>query len=196
MSQPFTNTPRPETGMTNAKLGTWLFLAAEFMFCSAFASSYVLLRTAADYWPDGKETLSASLMFITLIVMALVWVFMAKAAKTMQYPRAPEARKHLAIVIALGFAAIGLMKFAGLRLWQQGITPSTDTFHALFYVFSGVAILHAFATWVWTLYLAGPGFAQASSDAAAYANRLACTKLVWNFTALLWAVIVFLFCMV
>ena len=36
---------RPDTGLTNGKLGTWVFLAFELMLFGSLFSSYALLRT-------------------------------------------------------------------------------------------------------------------------------------------------------
>ena len=42
---PYNSVERPDTGLYNAKLGVWLFLASEVMLFGALFSSYVLLRT-------------------------------------------------------------------------------------------------------------------------------------------------------
>ena len=47
MEIPYTVKPRPDTGLYNAKLGIWLFLASEVMLFGALFSSYVLLRVGA-----------------------------------------------------------------------------------------------------------------------------------------------------
>src|SRR6476469_4158105 len=57
MEIPYNVEARPDTGVFNAKLGVWLFLASEVMLFGALFSSYVLLRTGAPHWPVGKDTL-------------------------------------------------------------------------------------------------------------------------------------------
>ncbi|MDA0989800.1 MAG: cytochrome c oxidase subunit 3 [Verrucomicrobia bacterium] len=47
---PYISKPRPDTGLTNAKLGIWLFLASEVMLFGALFSSYIFLRTGAPDW--------------------------------------------------------------------------------------------------------------------------------------------------
>jgi len=56
MEIPYTVEPRPDTGVYNAKLGIWLFLASEVMLFGALFSSYVLLRVGATTWPTGTST--------------------------------------------------------------------------------------------------------------------------------------------
>src|SRR5512144_1210064 len=69
MEIPYTATARPDTGVFNAKLGVWLFLASEVMLFGALFSSYVLLRTGAEAWEHGAEILSVPLGTINTIVL-------------------------------------------------------------------------------------------------------------------------------
>ena len=55
MEIPYTVKNRPDTGIYNAKLGVWLFLASEVMLFGGLFSAYVLLRVGAQpgHWPHG-----------------------------------------------------------------------------------------------------------------------------------------------
>src|SRR6185503_14431707 len=55
MEIPYVAKARPDTGLFNAKVGIWLFLASEVMLFGALFSSYILLRVGADpaTWPQG-----------------------------------------------------------------------------------------------------------------------------------------------
>ena len=63
MDIPYTTEARPDTGLYNAKLGIWLFLASEVMLFGALFSSYVLLRTGAPRapGPTAREFLNVPL---------------------------------------------------------------------------------------------------------------------------------------
>ena len=47
---PYIEEPRPDTGLTLAKLGVWLFLASEVMLFGALFSSYIFLRVGNPDW--------------------------------------------------------------------------------------------------------------------------------------------------
>ena len=47
MEIPYIVEPRPDSGLTNGKLGIWLFLASEVMLFGALFSTYILLRVGA-----------------------------------------------------------------------------------------------------------------------------------------------------
>jgi cytochrome c oxidase subunit III len=55
MDIPYVITPRQDTGLYNAKVGIWLFLASEVMLFGALFSSYILLRVGAPagLWPQA-----------------------------------------------------------------------------------------------------------------------------------------------
>ena len=55
MEIPYTVTARPDTGLWNAKIGIWLFLASEVMLFGGLFSAYIFLRLDAEpgFWPHG-----------------------------------------------------------------------------------------------------------------------------------------------
>lgn len=59
MEIPYTSKPRPDTGLYNAKLGIWLFLASEVMLFGALFSAYIMLRVGAPAgtWPEPGSML-------------------------------------------------------------------------------------------------------------------------------------------
>src|SRR5581483_11051117 len=66
---PYTVHPRPDTGLYNAKLGVWLFLASEVMLFGALFSSYILIRTGAPVWPRGWEFLNVPLATLNTFIL-------------------------------------------------------------------------------------------------------------------------------
>ena len=69
MEIPYNVEPRPDTGVYNAKLGIWLFLASEVMLFGALFSSYILLRTGAPTWPMGREILNVPLATLNTVFL-------------------------------------------------------------------------------------------------------------------------------
>ena len=81
MEIPYTSKPRPDTGLYNAKLGIWLFLASEVMLFGGLFSAYVLLRVGAapGEWPHGwlnvwLGTLNTVILALSAITTLLAWV--------------------------------------------------------------------------------------------------------------------------
>src|SRR5437762_13608832 len=53
MDIPYVVQPREDTGLFNAKVGIWLFLASEVMLFGALFSAYILLRVGSTNWLYG-----------------------------------------------------------------------------------------------------------------------------------------------
>src|SRR3954454_14626166 len=77
---PYTVEPRPDTGLYNAKLGIWLFLASEVMLFGALFSSLILLRTMSASWPRGwlelnvpLATINTMVLIISSVTVVLAW---------------------------------------------------------------------------------------------------------------------------
>ena len=80
MEIPYTVENRPDTGIYNAKLGIWLFLASEVMLFGGLFSAYVLLRVGAEpgMWPHGwlnvtLGTVNTLLLALSAITTLLAW---------------------------------------------------------------------------------------------------------------------------
>ena len=85
MDIPYTVSARPDTGLYNAKVGIWLFLASEVMLFGGLFSSYIFLRVGADYpWPVHE--LNVTLGFINTLVLigSSVTVLLAWASLKMR----------------------------------------------------------------------------------------------------------------
>lgn len=78
MQIPHNVEPRPDTGLYNAKLGLWLFLASEVMLFGALFSSYILLRVGSPEWPVRQlsiplGTLNTFVLILSSISVVLAW---------------------------------------------------------------------------------------------------------------------------
>ncbi|MCS1411192.1 MAG: Cytochrome bo(3) ubiquinol oxidase subunit 3 [Verrucomicrobia subdivision 3 bacterium] len=80
MEIPYVTEPRKDTGLYNAKVGIWLFLASEVMLFGAFFSSYILLRVGAveGTWPTGLlnvpiGTFNTIVLIVSSVTVVLAW---------------------------------------------------------------------------------------------------------------------------
>jgi cytochrome c oxidase subunit 3 len=80
MDIPYTVEPREDTGLYNAKLGVWLFLASEVMLFGALFSAYILLRVGADagtwprHWLDYKlGAVNTIILIVSSVTNVVAW---------------------------------------------------------------------------------------------------------------------------
>ncbi len=86
MEIPYTTTSRPDTGLWNAKIGIWLFLASEVMLFGGLFSAYIFLRLDAPpgHWPRGLLNVPVGTMNTAVLIASSVTVVLAWAALKMR----------------------------------------------------------------------------------------------------------------
>ena len=78
MDIPYTVSARPDTGLYNAKVGIWLFLASEVMLFGGLFSGYIFLRIYADYpWPERTLPVLPGLINTFILIGSSVTVVFA-----------------------------------------------------------------------------------------------------------------------
>ncbi|HJT81732.1 MAG TPA: cytochrome c oxidase subunit 3 [Chthoniobacterales bacterium] len=90
MEIPYTVSNRPDTGLWNAKIGIWLFLASEVMLFGGLFSAYIFLRIDAPpgHWPHGLLNVPVGTMNTAILIASSVTVVLAWAALKMRKYRA------------------------------------------------------------------------------------------------------------
>src|SRR5918911_3329295 len=102
MDIPYTVEVRRDTGLTNGKIGIWLFLASEVMLFGALFASYILIRTGAQTWPRGATILNVPLATINTIVLISSSVTMVMAWASLMRGRFNTFRLYMGSTVALG----------------------------------------------------------------------------------------------
>src|SRR5271163_2396274 len=82
MEIPYAVKPRPDTGLYNAKVGIWLFLASEVMLFGALFCSYILMRVGAEpgEWPHGLLDVRLGMINTIVLIVSSITVVMAWAS--------------------------------------------------------------------------------------------------------------------
>ncbi len=125
MEIPYTAQARPDTGLFNAKVGIWLFLASEVMLFGALFSAYILLRVGADpgTWPHSLLNIPIGTFNTFVLITSSVTVVLGWAA--LKVGDFAKYRKFQAVTIlcALGFLGIKSFeyreKFGHYEVWLK-----------------------------------------------------------------------------
>jgi len=190
MEIPYNVAPRPDTGLYNAKLGVWLFLASEVMLFGALFSSLILLRSGAPSWPRGWEELNVPLATINTFVLIFSSVAVVMAWANFRLGEFKKGRLWLGVTLlcALGFMVIKGFEYA--HKFHLHHYPSTSNFFAIYFVMTGLHGLHVLGGVVVFSYFAGPGAKMYFTERQRYTNRIEVAGLYWHFVDLVW---IFLF---
>lgn len=120
---PYTVEPRRDTGLYNAKLGIWLFLASEVMLFGALFSSYVLLRVGAEpgYWPHGLLNIPIGTFNTAVLITSSVTVVLSWAALKLKDFAKYRKIQFVTLLCAAGFVGIKAFeyreKFGHYEVW-------------------------------------------------------------------------------
>jgi heme/copper-type cytochrome/quinol oxidase subunit 3 len=190
MHIPYTTTVRPDTGLTNPKLGIWLFLASEVMLFGSLFSSYALLRSGAASWPDQSAVLSVPLATLNTLILISSSVTMVLSWVALKSHNVARFRRHMSLTIlcGIGFMVVKAIEYGDK--FSHGLFPSTDNFLGLYFTMTGVHALHVLAGLVVNGYLLGPGARMWDGEPERFTNRVEIAGIYWHFVDVVW---IFLF---
>lgn len=190
MEIPYTVKARPDTGLFNAKLGVWLFLASEVMLFGGLFSTYVMLRINAASWPHGWEVLSVPIATFNTLVLITSSVTMVMSWASLMMKDFSKYRLYMGLTILLGLTFLVVKFFEYGSKFSHDLYPSTSTFLAIYFTLTGLHGLHVLGGVIVNLYFWGPGAKMWETEPERFTNRIEVAGLYWHFVDLVW---IFLF---
>ncbi|MGE0123350.1 MAG: heme-copper oxidase subunit III [Vicinamibacterales bacterium] len=190
MEIPYTTEARPDTGLTNPKLGIWLFLASEVMLFGSLLASYVLLRTGDAAWPDQSAVLSVPLGTLNTVILIASSVTMVLAWAAIRAGHLGRYRLLMGLTLLAGLAFLGVKTVEYSDKLAHGLLPSTSNFLGMYFTLTGLHALHVIAGMAVNLYLWLPGARLFATEPRRFANRVEIAGVYWHFVDLVW---IFLF---
>ena len=187
---PFTTEVRPDTGLTNPKLGIWLFLASEVMLFGALFSSYALLRMGADSWPNQASILNVPLATLNTVILISSSVTMVLAWAALKMQRLDRYRLYMGLTLLAGVGFLVVKSFEYREKFEHALYPSTNNFLGLYFTMTGVHAIHVLAGMIVNAYFLGPGVATFRTDPVRFVNRIEIAGIYWHFVDVVW---IFLF---
>lgn len=190
MDIPYTVEHRPDTGVYNAKLGIWLFLASEVMLFGALFSSYILLRTGAETWPLGREILNVPLATLNTVFLIGSSVTMVMSWASLKLKDFGKFRMYMGLTLLLSVGFLIVKAFEYGAKFEHHLYPSTNTFLAIYFTLTGLHGLHVIGGMIVNAYFWGPGAKMWKTQPERFTNRIEVAGLYWHFVDLVW---IFLF---
>ena len=115
MEIPYEVQPRPDTGLYNAKVGIWLFLASEVMLFGGLFSSYIFLRLGADpgRWPHQILDIAPGLINTFILILSSITVMLGWAYAKMGNYKLFKVWIGVTLLCALAFLSIKAYEYHG-----------------------------------------------------------------------------------
>ena len=188
---PYITEARPDTGLTNGKIGIWCFLASEVMLFGAFFASYIVLRVSSTHWPHGFEVpLNIPLATVNTVVLISSSVTMVMAWVNLKLNDWGKHRLYLIATFVLAGIFLVNKYFEYASHLTRGEGPWHSTFLAIYFTLTGLHGLHIIGGMIVMGYFIGPGASLWKRNPEQFANRIEYTGLYWHFVDLVW---IFLF---
>jgi cytochrome c oxidase subunit 3 len=177
--------PRPAPLVPNAVLGMLVFVFTEAMLFAGLISAHSIARASSlvGWPPPGQPRLpfEETALNTAALLASGVTVFLAQRALRRERRR---ALPPLALGIALGAFFVGFQGVEWVGLIREGLTLTSSTHGAFFYLIVGIHALHALAAlialgWAWARLR--NGVLSPSSFAA--------VALFWYFVVGVWPVL-------
>jgi len=190
---PYITDERPDTGLTNSKLGIWVFLASEIMLFGGLFSAYVFLRIAAPegdfaYWGSKLNIPMATINTLVLISSSMTMIMSWASLKMKDFEKY-KMYMGLTLLFALIFLVIKYFEYTGK--FHHGIYPSSSTFMGIYFTLTGLHMLHIIGGMIVMGYFWLPfGNKMWTTEPERFTNRIEIAGLYWHFVDLVW---IFLF---
>ncbi len=203
---PYTVIPRPDTGVNNAKLGIWLFLASEVMLFGGLFAAYIFLRIGAEDWPGmmipgttelderADQVLSVPLATLNTMILIASSVTMVMAWASLKLNDFKKYKLYMGLTILAAFGFLIVKAFEYGSKFGADLFPSSNMFLAVYFVLTGLHAIHVTGGIIVNAYFWGPGAKMWTKgndrDKAHFTNRIEVAGLYWHFVDLVW---IFLF---
>ena len=191
---PYNEDLRPDTGLYNAKLGIWLFLASEVMLFGGLFSSYILLRAGASVWPpiglDGQSVahlLEETIGLATFNTVALITssVTMVMSWVSLKMKDISKFKMYMWITISCAIIFLVVKYFEYSHKIHEGFIPAHDTYMALYFTMTGLHVLHIIGGLFVLVYFVMPdGIKMWDDEPIRFTNRIEVFGLYWHFVDL------------
>ena len=183
---PYASEPRPDTGVTNASLGMWLFIASEVMLFGSLFSSYALLRIGAAAWPDQGSTLNVPIAAANTVLLVLSSIAILRAASSAGGGSYATFRRLLGTAFGLGSMFLVVKAIEYRNELADGLLPSTSNFLGLYFTMTGLHALHVIGGLLVIGHLWISGEQMWRTARPRFLSRVRTAALYWNFIDVIW----------
>jgi cytochrome c oxidase subunit 3 len=188
---PYNVEEREDTGLYNAKLGIWLFLASEIMLFGALFSTYIILRTGDTTWMTAVKgahlniplaTLNTGILILSSVTFVMSWV-------SLKLKDFSGFKKYMGITLLCSVLFLVIKFFEYKAKFDVGHYPSTHNFYAVYFTITGLHGIHIIGGIIVNAYLWLPGSKMWNTDPKRFTNRIEVAGLYWHFVDLVWIIV-------
>jgi heme/copper-type cytochrome/quinol oxidase subunit 3 len=175
------------TGLSNAKLGMWVYLGSDCLLFGTLISTYLLLRHRSVGGPQPADVFDIPFTSVSSFVLLMSSLTMALAVAAINRGDVHRNRVWLATTAMLGATFIGGQVYEFTTFYREGLGYTTNIFGSAFYTLTGFHGIHVSVGIVMLLSLLVISLRGNLGHDRAEAVEI--VGLYWHFVDIVWIVI-------
>ena len=134
---------RTSTGLSNNKIGMWLFLASDCLLFGSLISTYLLYHDRISALQLGpKEVFDIPFTSVSSFVLLMSSLTMVLALSALQRGDIARNRIWLLVTAMLGATFVGGQVYEFTTFYHEGLGYTTNLFGSAFYTMTGFHGIH------------------------------------------------------
>jgi cytochrome c oxidase subunit 3/cytochrome o ubiquinol oxidase subunit 3 len=174
-------------GLSNNKLGMWLFLGSECLLFGGLISVYMLYRGRHVVGPGPDQVYDIAFTSVSSFVLLMSSLTMVLAVSSAQREDMRRARIWLIVTALLGATFVGGQVYEFTAFYKKGMGFTTSLFSSSFYTLTGFHGIHVTVGIVMLLSLVG--MLRRGRVTGDKAETIELIGLYWHFVDIVWIVI-------
>jgi heme/copper-type cytochrome/quinol oxidase subunit 3 len=183
---PATGAHHTSTGISNNKLGMWMFLGSECLLFGALISTYMLYRGRTDGGPTPGQIYDIPFTSVSSFVLLMSSLTMVLAVSAFARSDIRRGRLWLVTTALLGATFVGGQVYEFTAFYNEGLGYTVSLFGSSFYTLTG---FHGAHVSIGIMMLMATAIMAGRSPDKVSAEGVEIIGLYWHFVDIVWIVI-------
>jgi heme/copper-type cytochrome/quinol oxidase subunit 3 len=174
-------------GLSNNKLGMWLFLGSECLLFGGLISTYMLYRGRVSRGPSPDQVYDIPFTSVSSFVLLMSSLTMVLAVSAIKRHDHRNTRLWLTVTALLGATFVGGQVYEFTVFYREGMGFTTSLFSSSFYTLTGFHGVHVTVGII--MLMALRGMLARDRVVGDKAETVELIGLYWHFVDIVWIVI-------
>ena len=175
------------TGLSNVKLGMWLFLGSECLLFGGLISTYMLYRGRVSDGPTPEQIYDIPFTSVSSFVLLMSSLTMVLAVSAAHKRDDRGTNLWLTVTALLGATFVGGQVYEFTAFYNEGLGFTTSLFGSSFYTLTGFHGVHVTVGII--MLLAFVAIKKRSRVPGSKSESVEMIGLYWHFVDIVWIII-------
>ena len=175
------------TGLSNVKLGMWLFLGSECLLFGGLISTYMLYRGRVSDGPTPEQIYDIPFTSVSSFVLLMSSLTMVLAVSAAQKRDDRGTNLWLTVTALLGATFVGGQVYEFTAFYNEGLGFTTSLFGSSFYTLTGFHGVHVTVGII--MLLAFVAINKRNRVPGSKSETVEMIGLYWHFVDIVWIII-------